>query len=116
MDMPYINVQTTAKVSSDKAETVKSALGKAISVIPGKSESWLMIKIEGDQAMWFRGDASTDTAFVSVSVYGSLSDSASDKMTSEITEIISETLGVPTDRIYVRYSEHDKWGWNGSNF
>lgn len=114
--MPYINLQTTCKVTQEKAEAVKSAFGKAISVIPGKSENWLMINIEGERSMWFRGDASEDIAFVSVSVYGSLSDSASDKMTAEICSILSDTLGLSPDHIYVRYSEHDKWGFNGSNF
>ena len=114
--MPYINLQTTSKVTDEKANAVKSALGKAISIIPGKSENWLMVKIEDGQSMWFRGDASADTAFVSVSVFGTLSDSAADKMTAEICDILGKELGIAPDRIYVRYSEHDKWGWNGGNF
>ena len=24
--------------------------------------------------------------------------------------------GIPADRVYVKYTEYDKWGWNGSNF
>ena len=32
----------------------------------------------------------------------------------ELDRVLS--LGISPDRIYVAYSEHDKWGWNGSNF
>ena len=114
--MPFINVKTTASVSDAKCEAIKSGLGRAISVIPGKSEAWLMVGIEPEAKIWFRGDASSDSAMVTVAVLGALSQRDSEKMTSEITEILSDELAISPDRIYVSYSEHDKWGWNGSNF
>lgn len=114
--MPYIDVKTTSSVSDEKCAALKAALGKAISVIPGKSESWLMVEIEPECKIWFRGDASSDSAYVTVAVYGSLSDSAASAMTSEVCRILDKELGISPDRIYVSYSEHDKWGWNGSNF
>ena len=114
--MPFIEVKTSASVSAEKCEAVKSALGKAISVIPGKSEGWLMVNITPDCKIWFRGDASADSAMVTVAVFGTLSDRDSDRMTSEVTRALSNELGIDPDRIYVSYTEHDKWGWNGSNF
>lgn len=114
--MPFIDVKTSVPASCEKCEAVKSALGKAISVIPGKSEGWLMVEIEPDKKIWFRGDDSAPSAMVEVSVYGTLSDTAADRMTSEVTKILNGELGISPDRIYVKYSEHDKWGWNGGNF
>ena len=40
--MPFIEVKTTEDLSAVAAE-LKSALGDAITAIPGKSESWLMV-------------------------------------------------------------------------
>ena len=114
--MPFIDVKTTAPVSDEKCEAIKSELGKAIALIPGKSESWLMVGIEPETKIWFRGDASADSAMVTVSVFGTVSDRDSSNLTGRITEILSGELGISPDRIYVSYSEHDKWGWNGSNF
>ena len=114
--MPYINVRTTASASAEKCEFIKAALGEAISVIPGKSEGWLMVEIEPERKIWFRGDNSDDSAMVTVAVYGALSDRDASRMTAEVTKILSKHLGLSPDRIYVSYSEHDKWGWNGSNF
>lgn len=113
--MPYISVRTTASANAEKCEAVKAALGKAISVIPGKSEAWLMVEIEPECKLWFRGDASGDSAMVRVMVLGSLSDRDSSRMSAEVTDILSKELGISPDRIYIAYSEHDKWGWNGSN-
>ena len=50
--MPFINVKTNTPVAQDKMQAIKSALGQAITAIPGKSESWLMVGIEPDYALW----------------------------------------------------------------
>ena len=114
--MPYIDVKTTAPVTEEKCRAIKSALGDAISLIPGKSEGWLMVGIDPEKKIWFRGDDSKDSAMVTVSVYGSVSDRDSSRLTGRITEILNEELGIDPDRVYVAYGEYDKWGWNGSNF
>ena len=71
---------------------------------------------EPEKKIWFRGDASSDAAMVTVAVLGSLSARDSERMTAEVTAILGRELGVSADRIYISYTEHDKWGWNGSNF
>ncbi len=114
--MPYIDVKTSAALTEEKCEAIKSELGRAISVIPGKSERWLMVGITPECRLWFAGDASSDCAMVKVAVFGSLSDGAADKMTAEVTKILSREAGIAPDKIYVSYSEHSMWGWSGSNF
>ena len=39
--MPFININTNVSVSKAQETAVKTRLGKAIELIPGKSESWL---------------------------------------------------------------------------
>lgn len=41
---------------------------------------------------------------------------AYDRLTAAISEIISETLGIDSSNIYIKYEEAEHWGWNGSNF
>ena len=113
--MPFINVKTNAKIPAEKAEQIKSQLGQAITAIPGKSEGWLMVGIDGEQTLFFRGTAEP-AAMVSVSLYGSASGNAMDTLTSHITGILTDSLGISSDRIYVSYMCTDHWGWNGSNF
>ena len=113
--MPFINVKTNQTVSAAKAEQIKSQLGQAITAIPGKSEGWLMVCIEGEKALYFKGNAEP-AAMVAVSIYGSASSNALNTLTSHITGILTDTLGIPSDRIYVSYAETGNWGWNGSNF
>lgn len=114
--MPYIEAKLTCKLSDEKINQLKSGFGKAIECIPGKSEGWLMVNIEDDKKMFFKGDASMDTAFISVSIFGKAASSDYEKLTIEICSLISSVTGISPDRTYVTYSEFDKWGWNNMNF
>ena len=114
--MPFIEVKTSAAADGAICEAVKSELGEAISLIPGKSERWLMVDISCGEKMWFAGDGSKDSAMVKVAVYGKISGRDADRLTARITQIVSGYFGVAPDRVYVAYGEHDKWGWNGSDF
>ena len=40
--MPFINVKANVNITKEKAENIKSALGTAITAIPGKSDGWLL--------------------------------------------------------------------------
>ncbi|MGN0612470.1 MAG: phenylpyruvate tautomerase MIF-related protein [Porcipelethomonas sp.] len=113
--MPFINVKTNAKVPADKETSLKSALGQAITAIPGKSESWLMVGIEPEHILYFKGDNSP-AAMVDVSIFGHADSSSYDNLTAEICKIINEQLSIEQSRIYIKYSEIENWGWNGSNF
>ena len=113
--MPFINTKTTAEISEEQELSLKEKLGSAISLI-GKSESWLMVNFEDNCRLYFKGDNSEDIAYVEVALFGKASDSQYDALTAEITKIFSETIGVDSSRVYVKYEEVDHWGWNGFNF
>lgn len=114
--MPFINTKVSVKLNDEQKKTLKSKLGQAISVIPGKSEAWLMTAFEDECSMYFRGDDSEPMAFVDVKIYGGENAAAFSKMTGEITSILGEVLNISADRIYVAYQPVSSWGWNGSNF
>lgn len=113
--MPFINTKYSADITSAQETDIKSQLAEAVSII-GKSESWLMVGFEPNCSLFFRGEKSEKIAFVEVSLYGEATAAAYDKLTSEICRILENSLGVPRDKIYVKYSPTDNWGWNGRNF
>ena len=114
--MPFINSKVSVKTTVKQRQELKDRLGQIISIIPGKSESWLMLDLEDDQTMYFRGDNKQPTAFISVNMYGSPEPEAFERMTVELTKIYGEVLGIPADHMYIKYDASMYWGWNGSNF
>ncbi len=113
--MPFIDSKITLSVSPEKKETIKSRLGQAVSIL-SKPESYLMVGMADNYDLFFAGKKLEKGVYVEVSLFGSLSSSACDKMTAEICKIYGEELGVPGDAIYVTYHGVNDWGWNGRNF
>lgn len=114
--MPMIQTKTSVEITKEQELTLKSELGKAIAILPGKTEQWLMTSFEDNCRMYFRGDSSKPLAFVEVKVYGKINPSAADKLTAKICEIFNSVLGIDPSSVYVKYEEVALWGWNGGNF
>lgn len=68
--MPFINVKLSENLDPEKIESVKTKLGKAISLLPGKSENYLMVNLEPGCHLYFRGNSDAPTAMCCVSVFG----------------------------------------------
>lgn len=113
--MPLITTRTNTQITKETEEVLKVKLGKALANL-GKTESWLMLDFKDNCRLWFKGKNDEKLAMVEVSLLGKASRSAYDKMTAEVTEIISSELGISPSNIYVKYEEVENWGWNGSNF
>ncbi len=114
--MPFIDSKVSLKISDEQEKELKSRLVQAIALIPGKSERWLMTAFEDECHMYFAGDNSAPVAYVEVGIFGCPDETAFAKMTSEITKIFGEVLGIPADRMYIKYEASTDWGWNRSNF
>ncbi|MEE1318067.1 MAG: phenylpyruvate tautomerase MIF-related protein [Ruminococcus sp.] len=114
--MPFINVKTSAVLDNAKKETVKSRISKAISLIPGKSEAYLMCAVEDNISMMFRGSSAEPTAFVEVKILGSSTKEAYADLTAEICNILSEEAGVQGRNCYVKFEEVKYWGMDGFMF
>ncbi len=114
--MPFINLKTTKKITSEAEAALREGFGKDIEIIPGKTESWLMLGFEDNCRMAFSGKSEPDIAYVEVSLLGSTTAAVYARLTAAITKRVEDVLGVAGNRIYVKYEETEYWGWNGSNF
>lgn len=114
--MPFINSKVSVSMTGQQKETLKQKLGEAISIIPGKSEQWLMLELSDNCDLYFQGNNSLPSAFVEIKVFGSIPADCLDKMTETICGIYEDCLQIKKDRTYVKYEECSKWGWNGNNF
>lgn len=113
--MPFIHTLTNVPISAAAEQALKESFGQAISLVPGKSEQWLMLDFEGERRLYLAGSGAP-AAMVSVSLYGSAPAAVYEKLTAALTGALSDTLGLDPARVYVRYAETPYWGWNGGNF
>jgi len=113
--MPYIEVKTNKHVSEEKAHRIANAMGRLISILPGKTEKWLMTEVKGDCFMTFAG-SDAPCVLVNVSLFGKAPEEAYEKLTAAICEELRWTLDIVEEKMYVKYEEVSHWGWNKTNF
>ena len=113
--MPFIDSKITVAVNDQKKEQIKTKLGQAVSLL-GKSESFLMVGMEDNYALYMGGKKLDKGAYVSVSLFGNASKTAYENMTARICELYEKELGIPGNAVYVTYHGVNDWGWNGQNF
>lgn len=112
--MPYIGTRTSVGITAEKEVTLKAKIGKAVETLPGKTERWLMCEFQDNCRLWMSG-SDAPAAFVEVKLFGRASSEVYERMSGVLCEILSDELNIPSDRVYITYSEFSDWGWNGSN-
>ena len=110
--MPYIATTSNISISARRRETIKERFGKAIELIPDKTEDWLMLSFRDNVQMYFRGE-DDPCAICQVKLFGTADEEAYANLTEALTDILREELDIDPDRIYITYDEVTTWGWNG---
>lgn len=112
--MPFILSKISLPISREQELQLKIGLGKAIELVPGKSEDVLMLGFEDNYHLYLRGEDSQPMAYIEISMFGNENHLGYDALTAEITTIFSEILGISPVCIYVNYFDIPSWGVNGS--
>lgn len=114
--MPFIDVKTNVSLDETAKNTIESRLSKAISLIPGKSEAYLMCAVEDNISMMFQGNGNKNIAFVEVKIFGSSSKDNYAKLTAEICSILKDEADIDGSNCYVKFEEVDYWGMDSFMF
>ena len=111
--MPMFALTTSVNLAG-KEEALKAGLGRAVALLPGKSEAHLMISLTGDTPMYLRGEK-CDAVFLDVSCFGHGNAEAYGRMSGAVCALFEKELRIDPANVYIKYSETMNWGWNGGN-
>lgn len=107
--MPFIDVRANVPISQDQEEALKEGLGRAISLLPGKSEGSLMVQVADSCRLWFAGQKAP-AALVNVMLYGTADPEACRRFSNEVIPFLEKELGL--DTVYLKFEEVPNWFWN----
>lgn len=68
--MPFIISRTNCPIGREQEVQLKTRLGKAIELVPGKSEEYLMLGFEDNCRLWLRGDDSRPMVYIEAAIWG----------------------------------------------
>ena len=85
--MPFIISKVNVSISNEQELQLKKLLGRAIELIPGKNENYLMAGFEQNYKFYLRGE-NQPCAFIEVSIFGTEDHVGYDKFTAAVTKIL----------------------------
>ena len=72
--MPYISTKTNIELAKEKQDALAAEYGRIISLVPGKTERWLMLSFDDEISMYFGGKGDEPMAYIELSLFGGASD------------------------------------------
>ncbi len=107
--MPYIDAKFSVKVDEKQLEGLAKVITNSITAIPGKSTQSLMLNIEDECKLFFRGE-NVPCAIFEVKLFGSSTKEAYRTLTAKLCEIVQSELGIEGKNVYVKFDEVANWG------
>lgn len=111
--MPYIHIKTSKKLSDGQKDALSAGLGQKISLLPGKSEAYLMVDISDGHTMYLSGKKG-DLAFAGIEIFGSAKPADQKRLTEAVFNALQEHAGLGAGQVYVTFTEREHWGMHGS--
>ena len=111
--MPFIKTKVSCKISAEQEIELKQRFGRAISLVPGKSEDYLLLEFEDNRRMWLRGERDEPIAYIEAAVFGNENHAGYDAFTAGITKALTQILGIKPENVYVKYEDITAWGVGG---
>lgn len=110
--MPYISFKTTKVLTLQQELDLKRMVGEVITLLPGKTENYLMVHIEDNQLIYFKGQE-VDSMMIDCKVYGHPSLESKQHFVKELLKETEKITKVPVANIYLTFEEKEEWGMNG---
>lgn len=108
--MPFVDLRASSAISAELEAEIKAELGKAIQLIPGKSESSLMVQFTDNCRLWFGGEQNGTTVFVNVMLYGAADSQSYRSFGNAVIPMLEKKLGAA--HVYLKFEEVPNWFWN----
>lgn len=114
--MPFIMAKVNTAIDAAQEFKLKSRLGNAMELLPGLSEKYLLLGVEGGCKFYLRGRDDDAVAYVEVNLFGNEAHIGCENFSAAVTKIFFDVLNVPPTNIYIKFSDIDAWSVGGMFF
>ncbi|MBQ1493027.1 MAG: hypothetical protein IIZ39_13795 [Blautia sp.] len=111
--MPFITCKVSCPLSWEQEVEIKERMGKAIELVPGKSEEYLLLSLEGDSHLWLRGEKDKPIGYIEAAIFGNEGHVGHAAFSAAVADIFHEVLGIPLENLYIRYEDICAWSVGG---
>ena len=114
--MPYIQSKLSIVLSEEQKSTLQKKLLDIVVSSTSKPKNFVMTNIEDNQDIWMSDTKIDKSAYIEISLLGSVSKQTCGIITKEICDFLQEEYLIDGKYVYVSFHPLDLWGWNGQMF
>ena len=107
--MPFIKAKVSCPITAAQEMELKTRLGKAIELVPGKTEAYLLLEFEQNCHLWLRGQNARPIAYIEAAIFGNKGHAGYPAFTAEVTNAFQEVLGIEPENCYIKYEDITAW-------
>lgn len=113
--MPLLSIETNQEFSGEQDAFLQAA-SLTVAKLLGKPEQYVMVRLRYNSAIRFAG-SNSPTALLELKSLG-LPEQNTTVYSQALCKLIEKELGIPSDRVYIEFSnpERHMWGWNNGTF
>ena len=111
--MPFIISRVNCPIRPEQEQELKAWLGQAISLVPGKSEDYLLLGFEDNCRLWLRGQNDQPVAYVEANIFGNEGHRGYEAFTAEVTRMFHHVLNIPPENVYISFTDIPAWSVQG---
>ena len=111
--MPFIKAKVSCPITDMQEKELKARMGKAIELVPGKSEAYLLLEFEENAHLWLRGENAVPIAYIEAAIFGNEGHAGYPAFTAEVTNAFQDVLGIEPENCYIKYEDITAWSVAG---
>ncbi len=111
--MPFVKIKTSTAVTPEQEIKIKTGFSRAICLVPGKSEQYLLLEFEDRCRLWLRGRNDEPIVYIEAAIFGNEDHAGFDAFTAAVTKLFSEELLIRPENIYIKFEDIGVWGVAG---
>lgn len=115
--MPLIQVFPSVEVPQSRVASLLGALSSTLATHLEKPERYVMTRLAPHAPMTF-GGTTEPACYAELKNIGTMTPELTERLSATLTSILTEALGVPSQRIYIEFADEKAhlWGYDGGTF
>ncbi len=111
--MPFLISKVNIPVNPEQERELKARLGRAIELVPGKSEESLFLSVEDQCRLWLRGENSRPMGYLTVSIFGNENHAGYREFSEAVTDIYRDLFMIAPEDFYIKFDDITAWSVGG---
>ena len=100
-------------MTPEQKTQLKAGIGKAIGLVPGKSEASLLLCLEDNCSLYLRGENDRPIGYITAAIFANEGHSGYPAFSEALAALYQTVLSIAPQDLFIQYSDIPAWSVGG---